>query len=265
MTVHPDVTATGCCMSADVDKVTCNGNGTFTVTTTVKNTSSHPTQSVLVAPPPGATYTVTPNVIAAPLNNEQSTSITVTVSGAASNQTICLDFFLQDAAGGMCCTVKRCFTLPACACLEVLNAVLGCVPDSQGYPYTFTLHNLSTTAIQQVFAIPSTGSISPQLVAVNIPGGGSVPITLHLSGVHSGDHVCIVLQAYWDNPTECCTVRVCVTIPDPCSQDRQQGLAEENGPRLIPCWARWQSLFLRPRRTGSRGFRRRSPRSPART
>ncbi len=192
---------------ADTD-VNCGPNGTFTVTAQVTNLSGHATQFVLITPPPGATYTVSPNVVAAPLNNGGQTNVTVTISGALPGQLICLDYLLQDTEGNTCCFVRRCFFLPEHCCLKVTQISLGCDPGPATYAYTFTVQNLTAFPIQQLVVITSLGTVTPQILTTPIPAGGtSAPITLHLSGVHQGDVVCIILESY------CCTVKTCITLP----------------------------------------------------
>lgn len=196
------------CMTAVVEKTSCEKNGTFAVTTTVTNTTQHPVQWVLISPPPGATYTVTPNVVAANLAQNQSTSVAVTVTGATPGQQICLFYQLQDADGKTCCSVERCFNLPECACMTISKEKINC------NNYTFEIKNETASQIDQLFVIPSTGSVTPQLISpLNLAPGATTTVTLHLSGVSAGQTVCLILQAYGRELTECCTIRVCIKLP----------------------------------------------------
>ena len=211
VTVHADP-ASSCCMTTTEPEVKCNRNGTVTVSTVVTNTSGHSVQAVLVGPPPGATYTVTPNVIPGPFANGAPIPVSVTVSGATPGQSICLRYYLQDTDTDTCCMVERCF-VPKCGCMEITGASVSCDPDpSATYAYTFTLHNLTNTTIQQVFVLASPGTVTPQLINTPIPAHGQITVTLHLAGVKAGDEVCIVLQAYPEGES-CCTLRICVTMP----------------------------------------------------
>jgi len=211
VTTRSDCDAHACIQAAVDDEAICDKGGAVIVTAHVTNTSGHPIQYILIGAGPGATYTVSPNIVNAPLNNNQSTTITVTVSGANSMQPICLTFLLQDADGQTCCSITRCFDV-RCACLKVTDINVGCDPGPAAYAISFSVQNLTNGTIQQLFAIPSSGSVSPQLIATNIGAGAIISVTLHLSNVSAGQTVCIILQATGPE-TACCTTRVCVTLP----------------------------------------------------
>ena len=165
------------------------------------------------APSSGATYTVSPNIIPVTLAPNGSTTVSVTVTGATPRQQICLEYFLQDAEGRTCCFTRQCVTLPQCSCLRILEEKVGCDPGPAAYAYTFTFRNDTGFTIDQLFAIPSIGTLTPQLVATNVNPGGTVTVTLHLSGVSVGQTVCIMLNAYGAKEGQCCFVRVCITLP----------------------------------------------------
>jgi hypothetical protein len=200
-------------MEVKVKEALCDKDGTFTVTSQVVNHTGHPVQYVLVAPPSGATYSVMPNVVPVTLGNGQSTGVTVTVTGATPGQQICLTYLLQDAEGRTCCSMVACVKLPECACLTVLDPRVDCDPGPATYTYTFTVKNFTGGTIQQLFVIPSTGTVTPQLVAMNLAPGASTQVTLHLSGVSAGQTACYLLTAYGKDLKECCTIRLCVTLP----------------------------------------------------
>ncbi len=198
------------CMSVKPADIHCNANGTFEITAQVTNLSANATQFVFIAPPPGATYTVSPNVVPLTLNaGGGQGSVTVTVSGAMSGELICLNYFLQDAEHRTCCFVSQCFTLPECSCIEIRQTALGCDPGPDAYAYSFTLTNLTGFPIQQLQVIPSSGTVTPLVIPVSIPANAtSTPITLHLNNVRAGDQVCFIIQSF------CCATKVCITIPD---------------------------------------------------
>jgi len=200
------------CIQAAVENgASCNKDGTVTLTAHVTNTSGHPIQYVMISPAVGATYTVSPNIANTPLNNNLSTTITLTVTGANPTQPICLTFLLQDADGRTCCAISRCFDIH-CDCMKITQESLGCDPGPAAYAYTFTVQNLSGNTIQQLFAIPSLGTLTPQLIATNLAPYSSMTITLHLSGVTAGQTLCVMLQAYGQD-NDCCLTKVCFTLP----------------------------------------------------
>jgi len=201
------------CMVVKIKEALCDKNGTFTVTTQVTNNSGHAVQYVLISPPTGATYSVSPNVVPVSLADGQSTAVTVTITGATPGQKICLNYLLQDVEGRTCCKIQECITLPECSCLRIVESKIGCDPGPATYVYTATVQNMTGGTIQQLFVIPSIGTVTPQLVATNLPPNGTATITLHLSGVSALQTVCLLLTAYGDDLKECCTIRVCVKLP----------------------------------------------------
>jgi hypothetical protein len=147
------------------------------------------------------------------LNPNQSVAVPVTITGAAGGEQICLRFFLQDLDGLTCCVSVRCFDLPDCACMKIVEETVACDPGPAAFTYTFTIQNQTSATIQQIFVMPSAGSVTPQLIATNLAPNGQTNVTLHLSGVNAGQSVCFVLQAFGGDFKDCCTIRVCVKMP----------------------------------------------------
>ncbi len=201
------------CMKAEIETPFCNPNSTFTANVIVTNTSTQTTNYVLIAPSPTATYTVSPNVVPAVLNPNQSVTVPVTISGASAGQQICLRLFLQVVEGSMCCLIVQCFDLPHCACMKIVEESVSCDPGPAAFTYTFTIRNETSAMIQQLFDIPSAGTATPQLIATNLAPNTQTTVTLHLGGVNAGQPVCFVLQAFGGDLKECCTIRVCVSMP----------------------------------------------------
>ena len=88
-----------------------------------------------------------------------------------------------------------------------------CDPGPAAFVYTFTFRNNTNATIQQVFVMPSAGTVTPQILAPNLAAGGQTTVTLHLSGVSSDQTVCLILQAYGEDLQECCVVRACIKLP----------------------------------------------------
>jgi hypothetical protein len=98
--------------------------------------------------------------------------------------------------------------------VKILKESVACDPGPAAFTYTFTIQNQTNAAIQQIFAIPSAGTLTPQLIATNLAPNAQTTVTLHLSGVSGGQTVCIVLQAYGVDLRDCCTIRVCIKMPN---------------------------------------------------
>jgi hypothetical protein len=208
---------TGCGTISD-PKVKCD-KGAYTYTFTVTNNSTQVIQYLLLSPPPGSTYTISPNVInlgATPLASGQSTNVTVSISNASPGKNICINVALADKAVVTCCTVQTCIDLPECASCLKLDYKIGC--DAKGtYTVVVSLQNLTGVPIQQVFVIPTPSSlnVSPQLVTLPTPlqPNQTATLTLTISGASPGTNVCLRLTPYNDKAGTCCSAEICFTLP----------------------------------------------------
>ncbi|RMG54839.1 MAG: hypothetical protein D6723_04090, partial [Acidobacteria bacterium] len=108
------------CLRIDNEEITCNPDGTFTYTFELTNLSSFPASQVRFnqITPSGVTVTPNPFLISPPLPPGGTTTISVTISGASSGDTVCFLVSIHDELGVNCCTpdvsVQKCITLPAC-------------------------------------------------------------------------------------------------------------------------------------------------------
>lgn len=206
------------CGAISDQKVICD-KGAFTYTFTVTNNSSQIIQYLLLSPPPGATYTISPNVInlgGSPLNPGQSTTVSVTIGNASPGDNICINVALADKSLAVCCTIQTCVKLPECPCLKT-DYNVKCAGNGS-YTLTVVIQNQTSLPIQQVFAVatsPASLNISPQVVTLPTPllPGQATTITLTLSGVPPAQQVCLQLTPLSETKETCCSVRICVFLP----------------------------------------------------
>jgi len=207
-----------CCGAVSEQKVTCD-KGVFTYTFTITNTSSQVIQYLLLSPPAGATYTITPSVVnlgASPLNPGQSTSVSVTIGNASAGDNICVNVAQADKSLAVCCRVQTCVKLPECPCLKTDFSVQ-CGANGT-YTLTVGFQNQTAVPIQQIFAVATTPSgvnISPQLVTLPTPlqPGQTTSITLTISGVSPQTQMCLRLSPLGNDKETCCSVEICFTTP----------------------------------------------------
>ena len=92
----------------------CTQNG-YTYTVTLTNPMSTPVHQIFVVPTSPANVHVMPSLInlTTPLNQNQSTTVTFTITGAPPGN-VCLRFSPLGENGAMCCSTEHCFNLPSC-------------------------------------------------------------------------------------------------------------------------------------------------------
>jgi hypothetical protein len=207
-----------CCGTISEPRVTCD-NGVFTYAFTVTNNSTHIIQYLLLSPPVGATFTISPSFInlgTNPLNPGQSTSVSITISNASSGDHICINVSLADKNVVPCCTVQTCVDLPDCPCLGLDISIKSCANGI--YTYTVVLKNLTGVPVQQIFIVPTQPSnlnISPQLVTLSTPlqPNQSTTLTITITGAPAGTNVCLRFTPLGDNGATCCSVEKCLVLP----------------------------------------------------
>jgi len=206
------------CGTISDPKVTCD-TGTFTYTFTVTNNSTQVIQYLLLSPPAGATYTFSSNVInlgSTPLNNGQSTAVSVVVSNANSGDKICINVALADKSVVTCCTIQTCVDLPDCSCLKAAYKT-GCIANGI-YTLPVSLQNLTGVPLQQIFIIPTLPSnlnISPQLVILPTPllPNQTTILTVTINGATPGANICLRFSPLGVNAATCCSAEICLTLP----------------------------------------------------
>jgi hypothetical protein len=204
------------CSAIKKQQINCNRSGSgFTYTFEVTNNSTQPTQYVLLSPPPGATYTISPSVINTPLLPGQSTTVSANIANAPASGNICIDILLADEKGRPCCKLKTCLPAPECPCLRVIKGTVEC-GQGGSYTYTVQLQNLTGTGIQQVFVIPKFPAgvtVTPSMVPVTLgANGGQATFSVTINNAAPGSTVVLVLAPSGDGPL-CCSFEIQLTVP----------------------------------------------------
>jgi hypothetical protein len=204
-----------CCGAIKKPEVRCNKGGGFTYNFEVTNTSTKPTQYILLSPPPGATYTISPSSINTPLNPGQSTPVSVNITNASPNASICIDVLLADKGAKPCCKLQTCLPAPECPCLKRLKETVECGPVGGSYTYTVQLQNLTGSPIQQIFVIPTSPAgitVTPSMVPVILPAYGQASFQVTITNVAPGSTVVLQLAPSGAEPL-CCSMQIRFTVP----------------------------------------------------
>lgn len=204
-----------CCGAINKSEIRCNETGGFTYNFEVTNTSTNPTQYILLSPPPGATYTISPPVINTPLNPGQSTPVSVNITNASPNANICIDVLLTDKEAKPCCKLQTCLPAPECPCLKRLKETVECGPRGGSYTYTVQLQNLTGSPIQQIFVIPTSPAgitVTPSMVPVTLPAYGQASFQVTITGAAPGSTVVLQLAPSGAEPL-CCSMQIRFTVP----------------------------------------------------
>jgi hypothetical protein len=221
-----DVKSAPCCASIAIGAAACKQGGA-TESLTITNTSNQPAEYILLSPPVGATYTVSPSVTdlgSNPLAVGNSTTISAQISNQTPNQQTCVNVSLADSQGVSCCLVRTCFEAPACNCGQILDNSIRCNP-SGGYTYFFTLQNLTTSAIQQFFVVPvqtTNVTVSPQLINLSTPlqSQQTTNQSVSIQGA-PGTQVCLRFTPLSELGSTCCSFQRCFVLPS-CSPPADQ-------------------------------------------
>jgi hypothetical protein len=203
-----------CCGAIAKPEIRCNKGGGFTYNFDVTNNSTNQTQYVLLSPPQGATYTISPSIINTSLNPGQSTSVSVNITNASPTGNVCIDVALADKEVKPCCKLTTCVRAPECACLKRLKEGVEC-GSGGSYTYTAQLQNLTGSQIQQIFIVPTSPAgitVTPSMVPVTLAPGGIATFQVTISGAAPGSTVVLRLAPSAVEPL-CCSMEIRLTVP----------------------------------------------------
>ncbi|HEY0157557.1 MAG TPA: hypothetical protein VGF28_09755 [Thermoanaerobaculia bacterium] len=202
------------CRAATRD-IACDKNGGYVYTFSVTNNTGGDVTSVLVTPPPGSGYTITPQMpplSGGVLHHGQSTTLQVKITGGQPGQTICFPVTLMGKNG--CCTIQVCVTLPNC-CATFNEPKITCNKDGS-YSYTFTVTNKTGSLVQHIYLhAPAGTTITPSYFPVNLGSGAtSAPLTVTIAGAKPGKF-CFRVSLHTEGMKTCCVFDQCIELP-PC-------------------------------------------------
>lgn len=106
-------------------------------------------------------------------------------------------------------------------CLEITNDHADCISDATGQSisYTFDLTNLSgLDAYWALITSQTPGvTITPNQVATFIPNGGTVNLTVTITGATPGKPICFTITLLDKTREVCCSETICIENPCDCA------------------------------------------------
>jgi hypothetical protein len=186
-----------------------DGSGSYTYTFTVTNTSGQNIDQILLTPSGGG-LTLSNQVFDIPLQNSQSTTITVDI-GKVEPGEHCF-FVTLMTKEGPCCTVKVCPVLPECCATAA--GKFEC--DSKGaYTGTVSIVNTSPTTIKNIYLYPSTGVVMSQtyFAVTLLPGQSFTTPVITIKGATPGEF-CFRISMHTEDMKACCVVKQCIRLPE---------------------------------------------------
>jgi len=189
----------------------CKRDGTgYTYTFSVTNNSSNNVDHILLTPSSGG-LTLSQQVVETPLHPGQSTTITVDLGNVKPGTESCF-FVTLMTKDGPCCTVKVCPILPDCC--ATATGEFACDPKS-GYTGTISIVNTSPNTIKNIYLYPPAGvTLSQTYFPVTLaPGQIFTTPVITIKGAKPG-RVCFRLSIHTEDMKDCCSVDVCVVLPE---------------------------------------------------
>ena len=213
--------------------------GPFKFTFTITNTQPLLAYGAIIGPcsgPGGGNFFgVSPPVVtfSPPLAQNQSSTVTVCISGLTSGDTGCLCVQFLDGQQQRFCLGQICFTLPPCPvgeppCLHADPIGIICPRGTSGYSFGLNVTNNSgvTAAFYQLCPVPLvdlplgavTGQPSPPAGPFSppLPGTGGTAVIPNIQlplTVPDGANFCFLVKLFTANDQFICDEIVCVQLP----------------------------------------------------
>ena len=214
--------------------------GPFKLTFTITNTQPLPAYGATIGPcsgPGGGPFFgVSPGTVtfSPPLGQNQSSTVTVCISGLQSGQSGCLCVQFLDQNQRPFCLGQLCFTLPPCPvgippCLHLDAAGIKCPIGTSGYSFNGNLTNNSGVIAgwYQLCPVPLvdlplgavTGQPSPAGLAPftpPVPGNGGTAVIPNIQlplSVPDGANFCFLVKLFTASEQLICKQIVCVQLP----------------------------------------------------
>lgn len=205
------------CVEITIKEAKCKPGspGNFIYSFDVTNNSGSAVSTILLTPPNGSSFTLTPQQFN--FTNNPTTPITVEISGALPQEQICFTVALLDKELRACgCSGEVCITPPTCDCMQFVESKI--LWESTGFVWHFTIVNQSQFNFNHMYVLgpvtPAGAIITPSYFSPGIPSGGSYTGTATITGVAAGSTVCFNIGFYDHGLLNCCILRKhCVKIP----------------------------------------------------
>jgi hypothetical protein len=213
--------------AAEIKEITCKKDGSgYSAIVTVTNNSGQTITSVLLTPPPGSDYTLTPQNPPLPggsLANHASANLPITINGGKPGEKACftVTFMTKD---GCQCTIEVCTVLPDC-CVTLNNDTIHITCNKDGtYTLTAAITNNSGSAVQFIYLYPPAGmnvTITPD--HFTMPSGGlaagavfqTPSIIIAFQGGKRPQEFCFDISMHTKAMENCCTSpHHCIALPD---------------------------------------------------
>jgi len=203
------------CATVTAREAVCktDGSGGYTYTFSVTNNTGKQVTEILLTPDPGSGLVLGDQTfpLTTPLANGQSTTLTVDIKSVKPGTEPCF-FVTLMSKDGPCCTVKVCPVLPDCC--GTATGKFEC--DSKGtYTGTFTIVNTSANTIKNIYLYPPAGvTLSQTYFAVTLaPGQSFTTPVISIKGAKPG-RFCFRVSMHTEDMKDCCSVDVCVVLPE---------------------------------------------------
>jgi SdrD B-like domain len=199
------------CAHVTDKEILCQTQGGFSYTFDITNNSGNDVQQILITPPSGSTLTLSPQVfnLSTPLQNGQSTTITVNLGNVKPGDKSCF-FVTLMSKDGACCTIEVCPVLPG-GCATVTNVDVDCHPDGS-YTYVASITNNTASTIQNIYFHPQSGAMTPNYLAVNLaPGATFQTPPIKITGAKPGEF-CFDISLHTADMKTCSTTHVCIDL-----------------------------------------------------
>jgi hypothetical protein len=196
---------------------TDDGTGDHLVTLTFTNLTTDTIHHVfLTGLPTGVTATPTYFGTGPVAPGANATIGPIRIHGATTSS-IAFTMSIHNVDLEECCATRVVIELPDCDCAQITESSGPLCPwFFGGYTYNFTLQNLFPGQVGYVLITPDSptaATFSPSVFTTSLAQYGSGNFSVKIGNVTRGQQVCFRVSIHSPGFEECCSIRVCVTIP----------------------------------------------------
>ena len=215
------------CATVTNGEILCDldGSGNYTYTFDLTNNSGRDVKHLLILPDSGFNP-VPSGLITLPtiLPDTGTTQVSITFNGGSPGDVFCFIISLNTVDFEECCAIRECIEVPDCDCAQIHDEIVEALCDGSGcFTYTFDVDNLVGIPIYHSYFIPltptgvtiDTGNTDPSRWDYSpIPYLGTETVTITICGAQPGEEVCFLMTMHDAALDECCSIEICVTVPD---------------------------------------------------